>query len=103
MVSEVFLASISSPASSLTGIPQIGQQFFLALIVGGCLNVLATILYMKAIKILTCPFGSYDYVHASFSPCDFAPDSWRISNCFRVFWNCPDCFRVLCAEYKGEA
>ncbi len=39
------------PIVLFTGIPNLGNQFWLALLVGGGLNVPATILYMKAIKL----------------------------------------------------
>ena len=46
-----FTSLFLSPLLFLIDIPQLGNNFWLALSVGGCLNAIAYILYLRAIKI----------------------------------------------------
>ncbi|MBU0597449.1 DMT family transporter [Patescibacteria group bacterium] len=48
--SRFFALILLLPLLLIDGIPQIGDQFVLALVVSGILNVIVTILYLKAIK-----------------------------------------------------
>ncbi len=59
----VFSLPLLLPLGLIDGVPQLGEQFLLALVLGGSLNVVAWILYLQALKLgdlsLTVPLITF--------------------------------------------
>jgi uncharacterized membrane protein len=84
-------------------IPPIGNQYWTALLIDGALNVIATILQLKAIKSsdlsLTIPLLAFT------PPIPFTSislNSRTISHTPRGNWSCIYRYRIICPKYSKE-